>query len=747
MRRPFTRSIAQLTNATKSNRSFRTTALLPPRKLPEISAPLKARWWSDWIAATDTRQYLLKDPLNDWIEAHHGGTKSHGMSGIGSVHGGQSSVSGEVTDFEEFIMRKGIDFELRVMEQIKAKVGASNVLEMNHSKLVRSPISVQQTWQAMSDGVPIIHGGVLHHVPSRTYGITDLLVRSDWVSRIIDHPPVIPTLVATRLRDPEDPQSTPPYHYIVIDIKYSTLPFCADGIHLRNSGSFPAYKGQLYIYQRALNFIQGCTSHEAYVLGRGWTIDGKHKQSHTNPLNRLGTINYQAWDQSYPQRTEDALQWLRECRAPNAKQWNVTAPPLTRPELYPNMNNHHDYPYHATKAQLASQYHDITELWNVGIKHRQKAHDQFIYSWDHPLCTATQLGITSPKMSSILSAMLDINQSHTLTYRTGCAVLPRHITTRLNDWHVEDKIQFYVDFEVINHIMFDFDSEFSNQHASLIFTIGVGWICPEEKTWVYRHFTTHELSLVEEERICREFAFFIGDMSRRYNIQTPKCFHWASAEKTFWRQAMARHPIASRTWNPTWTWVDLMEVFKAEPIVVRGALGFSLKTIARAMHSAGLIQTTWPTHSMCKDGLSAMLCAVKSAEDAKRRGIPLISDALVQDILAYNEVDVRVLMEVLTYLRTHHLESQPVEAIVLDDEVPAGQTSSEILSSLIREAYTLKAKDVIYSPTLPTEFVSKRTRTGLFMTRPISNRTRSRIQAASYAIRHHWKTVASYLKI
>ena len=66
-----------------------------------------------------------------------------------------------------------------------------------------------------------------------------------------------------------------PYHYIVIDIKFSTLPLRANGKHLLNSGSYPAYKAQCLIYTDAIGLIQGYTSRYAFILGRRWKYTQK----------------------------------------------------------------------------------------------------------------------------------------------------------------------------------------------------------------------------------------------------------------------------------------------------------------------------------------------------------------------------------------------------------------------------------------------------------------------------------------
>ena len=76
----------------------------------------------------------------------------------------------------------------------------------------------------------------------------------------------------------------------------------------------------------------------------------------------------------------------------------------------------------------------------------------------------------------------------------------------------------------------------------------------------------------------------------------------------------------------------------------RGALGFGLKAIGKAMHAQGLIGTSWadgPT-----DGLGAMVGAWSAAAEARRGGVALGG--------ARREVDCRVMAEVIGYLREHH---------------------------------------------------------------------------------------------
>jgi hypothetical protein len=88
-------------------------------------------------------------------------------------------------------------------------------------------------------------------------------------------------------------------------------------------------------------------------------------------------------------------------------------------------------------------------------------------------------------------------------------------------------------------------------------------------------------------------------------------------------------------------------------------LNFSLKSIAKAFHSHGFIETVWD-ESDCMDGMSAMVLALKCYTSVTKEEMLLGSS---KDIMAlptmrvirsYNEVDCRVMQEIMTYIVKHH---------------------------------------------------------------------------------------------
>ena len=93
----------------------------------------------------------------------------------------------------------------------------------------------------------------------------------------------------------------------------------------------------------------------------------------------------------------------------------------------------------------------------------------------------------------------------------------------------------------------------------------------------------------------------------------------------------------------------LERVIRAASVAVTGAFNFGLKSIAKAMHAAGFISTIWadgPT-----DGLGAMVATWSAAHEAAAARTPLSTHPLMIEIARYNEVDCRVMSEILAWLR------------------------------------------------------------------------------------------------
>jgi len=137
----------------------------------------------DWVSATATRNYLLRDPLVDWLAAHGRG---HGF-----VPDNESPDYVEGLEFAPFIW------------------------------------CARASWRSCSRGA---------------LSAADAAIAA--------------------------PELGGEWHYVLVDAKFTTLHLSAAG-QVGNGGSAPAYKGQLFIYNRALGNLQGYAPERAFLLGRG----------------------------------------------------------------------------------------------------------------------------------------------------------------------------------------------------------------------------------------------------------------------------------------------------------------------------------------------------------------------------------------------------------------------------------------------------------------------------------------------
>jgi len=314
------------------------------------------------------------------------------------------------------------------------------------------------------------------------------------------------------------------------------------------------------------------------------------------------------------------------------------------------MGNDEDSPWSQSKKQIAEQLEDLTLLWQVGADKRRDANNLGIYRWRDQNCTAVSAGVTGPKMQPTLQAILSINQT-----AEGPPVAPARVQAAEQVWRKESTLEFYVDFETVSDLNDDFSLIPKRGGQPMIFMVGCGHM--ENGTWRFRCFTTDALTETSEAAVIDAWVDYMKEVRDRIAPGSePLVFHWSQAEIssliTAYNAAIQRHGERAKSWaSPQW-FDFLTEVIKAEPVVVRGALGFGLKAIAQSMQKLGLIQTKWESGPV--DGLGAMVGAWWCAQEAAKKNVALPQIDLMKGIQEYNEVDCKVMMEIVRYLRKNH---------------------------------------------------------------------------------------------
>ena len=586
--------------------------------------------WGEMISASSTRNYFLNDPLIDWI-------KEYNITSINDVPkmkgNSMGSVKYEINDpFIKFIMEQGCIFEEKVIKLIEKNHKICKVAESYQSRNVDL---YKKTIELMKQGVPIIYQGILHNYENKTYGAPDLMIRSDYLNKFVGY-----NVYNEKFGSPKLGID---WHYVIVDIKHSQINLTSDQVHIRNDESIPAYKGQLLVYTQALNNIQGSQVSKAFIMGKKYTFTNCGITSEiTDFMRKLGTIDYNGFDNDYVIKLAKAVEWHQLLRK-EGHNWKLLPIP-SREELFPNMKNDKDGIISKVKKELAKEIHEITSIYYCGIKNRKNAFEQGIFGWNDDKCDSKLLGFNEGKISSRVDAILNINRQNEVI------VSPTKITCNEPKWRYREsnEMEFYLDYETMNSnfgsIIID-NNNIDYENFNFIFMIGLGYQDKSNK-WQYKSFIAEEKTINSEKVILEAFWTYINSVLKQYKKSKAVFVHWSQAEKSAYDKSRERH-----TNLPEMKLLDLYQVFLNEPIVVKGALNYSLKSIAKALYDNKLIATVWDTTSQCANGLNAMLMAY----NLYSKNTKVTSDnTLMKEIELYNEIDCKCLWEIIVYLRKNH---------------------------------------------------------------------------------------------
>ena len=568
----------------------------------------------EWISATRVRNYMLNDPLLDWLNLY-GESK-------GYIKDSKSnSLLQNKLNFTKYIMEKGNEFEKYIIDKLKEKhnndfvsVDCSTLWPIQ-KKYIRQ---IKETYELMSKGVKIIYQGLVFNPINKTYGYPDLIVRSDYLNELVNNHPAISSeesKIGCIFSDE--------WHYRVIDIKFTTLKLKANETTLLNQGSVLPYKAQTCIYNQAVGFIQHFTPNKSYLLGRGWSSNHNDVKY---PFDKLAQVDFSNDDKEIEEDVCSAIEWVRDVRTQGNK-WTILPSP-SRPELYPNMCNDMDYDWHKTKSMLAKELAEITSVWNCGVKNRETAHESKVFQWTDEKCSSKTMGMGGKINPQIVDNILCTNRGkdkYTVDIDT--------LKTSSPEWK-DLSSSFFIDFETVSNI-----NDITNTEDGLIFMIGFGR--DENNEWKFQSFITDHLNLESEKKIINNFLDCIEksvDENKTCNL-----YHFSYAEPSHFNKALARHNITPRI---KIQWIDILKIIKDSKFIVKGALDFSLKSIVSALSEQKMIDLNY-TDSEITNGSEAMIAAFIAD---KTTNTTMSDIDLIKCVKKYNEIDCLTLKKVLKVL-------------------------------------------------------------------------------------------------
>tara|TARA_S200000501_G_scaffold376225_1_gene430518 strand:+ start:719 stop:3025 length:2307 start_codon:yes stop_codon:yes gene_type:complete len=614
----------------------------------------------DWVSPSNIKNYLLWDPLLDWLHLYYldkGFNDNEQVclnNNLNYKLKKDKPIESESNSMQ-ILCEMGNRFEYNVIKFLKNKY-TGNIRTVSKSYNDINQSVAKKTIEYMKLGVPIIDQAVLYNHTNRTFGVADLLIRSDWVNQIFNSNPLSDDLINIK-----GDKLNGNYHYIVIDIKWTTLNLCANGELIRNSDRFPSYKSQLAIYNAAVGQIQGYTPDKAYILAKSYKYTSKGVSFvGYNCFDLLGHVDFSDFDREYLDRTYKAINWIRNLRY-NGHEWSCLPPSV--PELYPNMSNRFDAPYHHVKKDLAERLNELTQIWMVGPKNRFFAHNKGIYKWTDQKCNSLNLNIKGKKRQKVVNKILEINNPN-----NNNNILPLKIDNNDYDWKNSHELDFYIDFEILNCCFIDrkINLNDSKDITGMLFLIGVGY--EENNEWKYKKFLMKEITLDEEKKNVTDFINFIENKVKllmdNHNIAdrklcTPKFYFWSKAERSFMKNTNKRHNQIFTNWINNNIWIDFCEIFQKEPITIKGVTNFKLKNVANKMAEYKFINPCWESDSPIGGGLKAMMEAVnyyKYMKNNNREDDIFTFESknkIMNDIIRYNEGDCKSVYEIINFFRKY----------------------------------------------------------------------------------------------
>ena len=267
----------------------------------------------------------------------------------------------------------------------------------------------------------------------------------------------------------------------------------------------------------------------------------------------------------------------------------------------PNMRIMNDE-YNKEKLRYAIKRKEISLLWYCSQKIRELAFSKRIFSFDDPRFFSD---IVCTKLSSdqcfIIQKMLEINIDAS------------------SSWiYVHDQNMENLRFNPIQGLYIDF--EYDNK--SRLYLIGIY----DAEYDTYTSLWSKDV-INDEKGLIKRFQGFLEDIPIH-----KKCIYWY-AEENVLKKACERHDIS---FTQRHEWIDLWKIFRYNPIIVRGAYNYSLKSITNAFNKQGLCPIGFDDlNDACANGQQSLV-QMKEYYNSKKQEI--------KDLLEkYNSYDCKVM--------------------------------------------------------------------------------------------------------
>jgi len=407
--------------------------------------------------------------------------------------------------------------------------------------------------------------------------------------------------------------------YLLVNKIFKNIKYINHGTKLSNDFKHKHFIAKNVFDNFVLNNYQQIPLTKSYIIGEKWQYTQNNTVYRGDCQNKIVNLTHDlAVDEK---NIEKYVQWVRDIYKNDDK--DIFKKDRTYLPCY-SKNENTDWT--DFKKSLLKKHSDISLLYGIGNVTQKMLHENNIYSWKDPnfmkvlnnksLMTKYRI---KAKDAEIMKKIIRFNTNDKIKEK----ILPTDIKN-IDDWLFPSKLEFFVDFEVINSFISDID---------MIYLIGMYCKMPDN-TFEYYSFFAETKTKEDELKIVKDWINTMNRISKECHISyQPNIYCWSNAENNFMNAFHKRHNI-----NTGVKFVDLMKVIKTEQILVKDNIyGFSIKDYVKYMFRHGLISHEYKCD--CNAGDLSVVSIIKYYEnnDLKERN----------DLIKYNETDCIVMFDIL----------------------------------------------------------------------------------------------------
>lgn len=614
----------------------------------------------DYIHPSGLKNQILGCGVVDWFEAHckmdpHMGrlVQSNEVAYLGfEAHCKMDDkmddkIENKPSRFVSFLGEQGHRFEERCADWLSKQpefIG-NTVMICGHRDDVYLEEKHAQLREAMRAGKWCIFQAPLRDDVEKFIGVADILVRSDILYKlpnidankngiVYENASHGCTFMDIQMKDQDGIFDRRKWHYVVIDIKYTTFQWLLNG-SLQKRPLWEYFASQVCMYTQMLGKLQGYTPTTAYLWGRNFYTE------------RLVEISINRDSFAYANMVK-AIRQIRTIK----HESSVNLPPEQAIETF-GMRMKCEHIYSPWKGHIKGLMQDsVQRLWRINAQNLCVARIMGITSWRDAGCNAAALGIKPESPSyAIINNMVSINRDvHERPY------LPLKFATSYNPYawrDTDDYRDIFVDFETMGSVYDNFATFPVPYAEEYVFQIGVGYYY---KKWHYKAILLTRQTRAAEHTLFKEFARVLRDLAGTKRL---RIWHWSGAEKRFARHLLDTHAsVTSRILermnavldpdSTTHAWCDLMKVLQDGAFTMRDLWDYKLKHVFKAFMRHGLLPVSGHMEWNDMDGEWGM---IQAAQEYDRYG--KLTKEFIREMCEYNEMDCKSMWAILEWLRVN----------------------------------------------------------------------------------------------